>query len=58
VFNAFAPKKEMQLYNRGVLATMLANDMQPRSLRSRLEELLNKLAFVKSLDLGQANSAA
>ena len=40
MFNAFAPKKEMQLYNRGVLATMLANDMQPRSLRCRLEELL------------------
>ena len=31
VFDAFAPKKEMQLYSRGVLATMLANDMQPVS---------------------------
>ena len=43
VFDAFAPKKEMQLDDRGVrrrLATMLANDMQPPSLRCRLEELL------------------
>jgi hypothetical protein len=43
VFDAFAPKKEMQLYDRGVrrrLATMLANDLQSRSLRCRLEELL------------------